>query len=352
MLDVDHGTYPFVTSSQRRSPGGACTGCGRRADPDRPGHRRRSRPTRPGSARARSRPSCSTTDGERLRKVGGEFGTTTGRPRRCGWFDAVVARYATRVNGVTDFVLTKLDVLTGLERDPGLRRLRRRRRAPRRDADDPDRLPPRHADLRGPRRLGRGHHRRAGRSRTCPKNARPTCCALEELIRRPDLGRSASARGAATRSCATTCWVNRRWEQSGHKLAGMEYRQLGRSGLRVSTITLGTMGFGGTGLGEPGRPDRRRRRAAADRHLPGRRRQPVRHRRRVLGRPVRGDPRRGAGQGPRRGADRHQGARADGRRARTTPGCRGTTSSAAARRACAGSAPTTSTCTRCTSGTA
>ena len=57
-------------------------------------------------------------NGEWLRKTGGEFGTTTGRPRRCGWFDAVVARYATRVNGVTDFVLTKLDVLTGLEKIP------------------------------------------------------------------------------------------------------------------------------------------------------------------------------------------------------------------------------------------
>jgi adenylosuccinate synthase len=54
-------------------------------------------------------------DGERLRTVGAEYGVTTGRPRRCGWYDAVVARYAARVNGVTDFVLTKLDVLTGIE---------------------------------------------------------------------------------------------------------------------------------------------------------------------------------------------------------------------------------------------
>jgi adenylosuccinate synthase len=56
--------------------------------------------------------------GDRLREVGAEYGTTTGRPRRCGWFDAVIARYATRINGVTDFVLTKLDVLTGLEEIP------------------------------------------------------------------------------------------------------------------------------------------------------------------------------------------------------------------------------------------
>ena len=56
--------------------------------------------------------------GEHLRKVGAEYGTTTGRPRRCGWYDAVIARYAARVNGVTDFVLTKLDVLTGLDTVP------------------------------------------------------------------------------------------------------------------------------------------------------------------------------------------------------------------------------------------
>ena len=56
--------------------------------------------------------------GERLRKVGGEVGVTTGRPRRCGWFDAVIGRYAARVNGITDFFLTKLDVLSGLETVP------------------------------------------------------------------------------------------------------------------------------------------------------------------------------------------------------------------------------------------
>ena len=56
--------------------------------------------------------------GQWLREAGGEYGTTTGRPRRCGWYDAVIARYATRVNGLTDLVLTKLDTLTGLERIP------------------------------------------------------------------------------------------------------------------------------------------------------------------------------------------------------------------------------------------
>jgi adenylosuccinate synthase len=57
-------------------------------------------------------------DGERLRESGHEYGVTTGRPRRCGWYDAVVARYASRINGVTDFVLTKLDVLTGWDKIP------------------------------------------------------------------------------------------------------------------------------------------------------------------------------------------------------------------------------------------
>jgi len=56
--------------------------------------------------------------GEHLRKAGGEVGVTTGRPRRCGWFDAVIGRYAVRVNGITDYFLTKLDVLSGLDRVP------------------------------------------------------------------------------------------------------------------------------------------------------------------------------------------------------------------------------------------
>ncbi|HZY29829.1 MAG TPA: adenylosuccinate synthase, partial [Jiangellaceae bacterium] len=111
LLDVDHGTYPFVTSSNPTA-GGACTGSG-------------IPPTR--IARVIAVIKAYTTrvgegpfptellddDGRRLRDAGGEYGTTTGRPRRCGWFDAVIGRYARRVNGVTDFVLTKLDVLTG-----------------------------------------------------------------------------------------------------------------------------------------------------------------------------------------------------------------------------------------------
>jgi len=116
MLDVDHGSYPFVTSSNPTA-GGACTGSG--IPPtrlDRVVAIVKAYTTRVGSGPF---PTELLDDvGERLRTNGGEFGTTTGRPRRCGWYDAVVARYAARINGVTDFVLTKLDVLTGFETIP------------------------------------------------------------------------------------------------------------------------------------------------------------------------------------------------------------------------------------------
>jgi len=116
MLDVDHGTYPFVTSSNATA-GGACTGSG-------------IGPTRIKSVvavvkayttRVGAGPFVTElegADGERLRDVGHEYGVTTGRPRRCGWFDALVARHTARINGVTDFALTKLDVLTGWDRIP------------------------------------------------------------------------------------------------------------------------------------------------------------------------------------------------------------------------------------------
>jgi adenylosuccinate synthase len=116
MLDVDHGTYPFVTSSNPIA-GGACTGSG--IPPTR--LTRVIAVVKAYTTRVGSGPfptELLDDDGERLRANGGEFGTTTGRPRRCGWYDAVIARYAARVNGVTDFVLTKLDVLTGFERIP------------------------------------------------------------------------------------------------------------------------------------------------------------------------------------------------------------------------------------------
>ena len=94
-------------------------------------------------------------NGERLRSVGHEYGVTTGRARRCGWYDAVIVRYAVRVNGLTDLFLTKLDVLSGLETMPVCVGYDVDGERCRRDADDPDRLPPRHPDLRAAAGLGR-----------------------------------------------------------------------------------------------------------------------------------------------------------------------------------------------------
>ncbi|HEX7025276.1 MAG TPA: adenylosuccinate synthase [Gemmatimonadales bacterium] len=116
LLDVDHGTYPFVTSSTTTA-GGACIGVG-------------IGPTRiqavlgtvkAYTTRVGSGPLPTMAEGrdeERLRKIGGEFGSVTGRPRRCGWFDAAAARYAARINGLTALAVTKLDVLDGFDRIP------------------------------------------------------------------------------------------------------------------------------------------------------------------------------------------------------------------------------------------
>ncbi len=116
MLDVDHGTYPFVTSSNPTA-GGACVGSG--IPPtriDRVVGIAKAYTTRVGEGPFPTE--LHDDAGATLRKVGAEYGTTTGRPRRCGWFDGVVARYAARVNGLTDLVVTKLDILTGFDRVP------------------------------------------------------------------------------------------------------------------------------------------------------------------------------------------------------------------------------------------
>jgi adenylosuccinate synthase len=114
LLDVGYGTYPYVTSSHTIA-GGACTGLG-------------IGPTAIGRVIGVVKAYCTRVGagpfpselhderGERLRSQGGEFGTVTGRPRRCGWFDAVAGRYAVALNGLTSAVITKLDVLTGFER--------------------------------------------------------------------------------------------------------------------------------------------------------------------------------------------------------------------------------------------
>ncbi len=115
-LDVDHGTYPFVTSSNPTA-GGASVGSG--IGPTR--IRRSIGIVKAYTTRVGAGPFPTELFdewGEYLQKTGGEFGVNTGRPRRCGWYDAVMARYASRINGFTDFFLTKLDVLTGIEQIP------------------------------------------------------------------------------------------------------------------------------------------------------------------------------------------------------------------------------------------
>ena len=116
MLDVDHGTYPFVTSSNPVA-GGVCTGAGI-------GPKRIDRiigvikayTTRVGSGPFPTE--LFDEDGEKLWEIGGEIGVSTGRARRCGWYDAVIARYSARVNGLTEFFMTKLDVLSAWDRIP------------------------------------------------------------------------------------------------------------------------------------------------------------------------------------------------------------------------------------------
>lgn len=116
MLDIDHGTYPYVTSSSATA-GGVATGSGvSTRQIDRLVGIQKAYITRVGSG-----PFPTELDdefGEKLRERGGEYGTTTGRPRRTGWFDSVIARYASRINGFTDIVMTKLDVLSTFETIP------------------------------------------------------------------------------------------------------------------------------------------------------------------------------------------------------------------------------------------
>ena len=116
MLDIDHGTYPFVTSSNT-TVGGALTGTGLP-------------PAALGEIHGVFKAYCTRVGngpfptellgepGDRLREAGGEFGATTGRARRCGWFDAIASRYAVDINGLTGVMITKLDVLDTTETVP------------------------------------------------------------------------------------------------------------------------------------------------------------------------------------------------------------------------------------------
>ena len=182
---------------------------GHRADPDRPGWSASSRRTRPGSAPARSRPSCTTQWGEYLRKQGGEVGVTTGRDRRCGWFDAVDRPL--RQPGQRHHRLLPHQARRPLRPGDGadLRGLRRRRRPARRDADDADRVPPRHAGLRGDAGLVRGHPALPHASTSCPPTRRPTCGGSRSSPA-PGSASSASAPAATRTSSSTTCSTDSR----------------------------------------------------------------------------------------------------------------------------------------------
>jgi adenylosuccinate synthase len=182
LLDVDHGTYPFVTSSNATA-GGACTGSG--IPPTRISRVIgviKAYTTRVGEGPFPTE--LLDEYGERLRDNGAEFGTTTGRPRRCGWFDAVVGRYATRINGVTDFVLTKLDVLTGLDEVPVCV-------AYEVDGKRHDELPMNQADFARARPVYEtfpGWHEDISAARALddlPRNARNYVDALEKMIKAP-----------------------------------------------------------------------------------------------------------------------------------------------------------------------
>jgi hypothetical protein len=114
LLDIDHGTYPYVTSSHPTA-GGACLGAGIGPTKiDKVIGVAKAYITRVGEGPFVTELKDAT--GDYIRTKGGEFGTTTGRPRRCGWFDAVVARYAARINGLSYLAVTKLDVLSGLDK--------------------------------------------------------------------------------------------------------------------------------------------------------------------------------------------------------------------------------------------
>ena len=169
MLDVDHGTYPFVTSSNPTA-GGSCVGTGI-------GPTRINRvvgivkayTTRVGAGPFPTE--LFDEMGEYLQKAGGEFGVNTGRPRRCGWYDAVIARYAARTNGFTDYVLTKLDVLTGIDRIPVCVGYEVDGQRHDEMPVSADRLPPRQADPGVLPTVGARTSRRRAPSTTCRERA-------------------------------------------------------------------------------------------------------------------------------------------------------------------------------------
>ena len=197
MLDVDHGTYPFVTSSNPVA-GGVCTGAG--VGPtriDRVIGVIKAYTTRVGSGPFPTE--LFDADGEKLWKVGGEVGVSTGRDRRCGWYDAVVGPLRRPRQRPHRSLPHQARRAVELGAGAGVRRVRRRRRAARRDADDPDRVPPRQADLRVPPRLVGGHLRLPRVRRPARSTPRPTCGRWSRCPA-PASGASASAPGASRHS--------------------------------------------------------------------------------------------------------------------------------------------------------
>ena len=283
LLDVDHGTYPYVTSSNPTA-GGAAVGSGI-------GPTRittvlgilKAYTTRVGSGPFPTE--LFDESGEYLAKTGGEVGVTTGRRRRCGWFDAVIARYATRVNRITDYFLTKLDVLSSLETVPvcvGYTVDGRRTNEMPMTQSDIARAEPIYEELPGWWEDISG----AGTSTTCPSRPATTSCGWKSLPERT-FRASGWARVAIRPSCAATCW-RRGYERStpggpgvrpARRLSEVRTRRP-RTGIRP--VHRGhAPPAGPRGLGRP-RPG----------HLGGRRR--PRRRTRGPARPVRG----GRGVGP------------------------------------------------------
>ena len=188
LLDVDHGTYPFVTSSNPTA-GGASVGSGI-------GPTRittvlgilKAYTTRVGSGPFPTE--LFDEFGAYLSKTGGEVGVTTGRPRRCGWFDAVIARYATRVNGITDYFLTKLDVLSSLETVPVCVGYTV-------DGKRTDEMPMTQSEIARAEPILRGTARLVGGHLSTPRVRRPA-------------RQGTRLRASARRACRSSCFVHRR----------------------------------------------------------------------------------------------------------------------------------------------
>ena len=170
LLDIDHGSYPYVTSSNSSAAGIAAGSGVPTRHIDRWIGVVKAYTTRVGGGPFPTEQDNAT--GERIRRVGKEFGTVTGRPRRCGWFDAVAVRHAVRVSGSTELAVMLLDVLSGIRRAERRGGLRARRPADQPSCRAPSvrlrALPP---GLRDPARLDRGSHPRSGNGPISPSGA-------------------------------------------------------------------------------------------------------------------------------------------------------------------------------------